>query len=161
MRCTLFCLVAVSISSPAWADHFVEVVTYQCDQKKGQLSILHQGAYNEAGLALTAHLQDGQWDVSNLFTGPEGVPKTVVRKCSLGDIAYEVEISGLTWNKDNSDESAHVHIVQGSKLLIDVDLEPSPFRTDTDGGFITRITVSPGLAKPEVTSVSQHEFRGF
>ena len=158
MRYVLLCLMTVSVSSPAWADHFVEVVTYQCNQKQGKISILHQGAYNEAGRALTAHLQDDQWDVSDLFTDPEGSSKTIVRECSLGDTKYKIEISGLTWNKDHSDESAHVRISQGSKSVIDTDLDPSPFDTDPSGKVITQIIVSSGLAKPEITSVSQHDF---
>ena len=158
MRHVLFFLMAVSVSSPAWADHFVEVVTYQCDQQHGQLRILLQGAYNEAGLALTSHLQDGQWDVSSLFADPEGMSKTIKLECSLGKTRYKLEISGLTWNKDHSDESAHVLISQGSKSIIDTDLEPSPFDADPNGKVITKIIVSPALAKPEITSVSRPDF---
>ena len=63
------------LPASAWADHFEEVVGLRCDTAGGQLTVVHQGAYNDAGSTLTTHLShiNGMFDRSltlQVFRGP-------------------------------------------------------------------------------------------
>lgn len=142
----------------AWADHFEEVVTLQCDTADGELTVLHQGAYNDAGSALTAHLSHDQWNVRALYNA-SGTPRTVSRSCSLHGLTYRIVITGLTWNRDHSDMSAHVRISVRDRVLFDGDLDPSPFDSTSSRQFVATIVVKSGSSNPQITTLSQREFR--
>ena len=143
----------------AWADHFEEIVGLQCDTADGQLTVVHQGAYNDAGFALTSHPSHDQWNVRALFSAA-GTPRTVSRSCSLRGLIYQTAITGLTWNRDHTDVSAHVRISVGDRVLFDGDLDPSPFDSRSSLRVVVTIMVTSGASKPQLTTLSQREFRG-
>ena len=127
------------VFSPAWADHIEERVTYACSPT--QLVITRAAAFNAAGDALVAHLGPNAWSGPSLFDGAEGPPRTIHRTCRLAGHPLRVEISGRTWDRYHTEDSAHVRVQDGARVLIDIDLDPSPWSTSPQAHAVHRITV--------------------
>ena len=153
-------LVAMLLNLPmtAKADHFEEVVGLRCDHLNNKLTVSHEGAYNDKGIQITTHLQPNQWDTRKLFDS-DGAPKIISAACLLHHLQYKIQISGVTWNKDHSDTSAHILIIEGDSVLIDKDLDPSPFENRKNFRTIKQIIVQPKAKKPNIITVSEEEFQ--
>ena len=155
-RFYLALLLAVIPIGSAWADHFEQVVSLRCDRGADRLVVAHHGDFNEAGDKLVESLHANEWNPRNLLAGDgETVPvisrKPVVRYCALRRKAYKVVISGVTWNRVGSDQTAHVLITAGPRRVFDRDLQSSPFETEKPSFAVTSIVVADGSDRPQVT----------
>jgi hypothetical protein len=150
----------LTLPSIAWADHFEQTVSIHCDHTANQLVIEHHGAYDESGDQLLHDIHENQWNVRTLIPGDKnGIAetwKTVKRDCTLRNDSYEVSISGITWGKYGSDQSAHIIITSGKKTLFDGDLDGSPFSAPVP--TVTRIIVSDGDEKPHVLTTTSNPY---
>lgn len=155
-RAWIFAAVAIAPSA-AWADHFEQVVSFECDQAANRLIIDHKGAYNEDGDLLVKGIGDDQWNIRTLMIDPdaEGVPRgtqKIERSCKLQGSSYDVTISGITWGRYGQDESAHITIRADKTTLFDSDLQGSPFLDPNP--VISRIVVSIDGGKPHVSTAT-------
>jgi hypothetical protein len=143
MRAWIFAAVAIAPSA-AWADHFEQVVSFECDKAANRLIIEHKGAYGAEGDLLVKDIGDDQWNIRTLMLlDADGVPRgtqKIERSCKLQRASYEVIISGVAWGRYGQDEPAHITIRADNTTILDGDLQGNPFADPNP--VISRIVVS-------------------
>jgi hypothetical protein len=154
-------LALLFMSHSASADAFYVLVGYDCDKEKDQLHITYDGSYNEVGKSAKQGKDKG-WD---LITAKDedhiGSLKTVRAKCRLSNGTYEIALTPSPGNF-NVQGRCGAWMTAGAKVTKNKKVVYSIDRFDKDciavEPVITRITISPTLVNPKVTSVSWDDF---
>jgi hypothetical protein len=153
----IFAALAIA-PSVAWADHFEQTVSFECNQRSNRIIIDHNGAYNEKGDLLVKGVHGDEWNIRSLMiVDAEGISRgtqKIKRSCNLSGANYEVTISGVAWGRYGQDESAHITIRNGNTTLFDADLQGSPFRDPNP--VISRIVVSVDGGKPTISATTSN-----
>jgi hypothetical protein len=118
-------------SSPALSDQFYLTVGLECNEKKTELMVWFNGAWNEKGEAAIAALTFNQWNPRDLVSfaqdadGKYTITPTLVKtSCQLKNHHYKIEISPLLAPRFHPEGhcasriGAVVTILEGEKTLV-------------------------------------------
>jgi hypothetical protein len=142
-----------ALPGTAWADHFEQTISTDCDRTANRLNIVRHGAYDEKGDQLVRNLRANQWNLRDLLLGNSLAvtgTKRIQVTCVLAAATYVVTVPAVTWNRYGSDETADVTVISGDRTFFDGDLQGTPFTEAPNRPVISRIVVASGVPQAEV-----------
>ncbi len=169
-KCALIFL--LSLSANIHADEFYSLVTYECDIKKGELSIYYEGEFNEEGRLLVSQIHGNQWNPWDLINieNPDTKPyvksfQTVKKVCELSDSEFHFTLKASPSNTNINGRcgmhmSAHVKIESWGNhtktTIFNGVLDNACY--DRNMPVITDIVIKSGSLAPIITTMPSNEF---
>jgi hypothetical protein len=142
------------VPSAAWADHFEQTVSIQCDRSDNRVIISHHGMWNEDWDQVDRDTHDNQWNIRALFT-KDSYPAPILqtRVCETKKAIFEIDVSGVCFNQMCSQQSARVVIRNGKHVVFDEKLEELNGELQKSQ-IITRVLVFGQTKFPEVSTIT-------